>query len=365
VRRNLFHEVGKLILSVSGVGAALALILLLLGFRQGLYATLTAFADNIGADLIVAQDGVKGILSSDSAVPMAIHDESARQSGAEEAGHILLADIIFSQNEAKTPVLLVGYDPETTFGAPWELGDGRFLQADDEIMLDTWLAKRSNLQVGDRIEVLGESFSVVGLTRGTSSWMSPYIFITLPAAEQALALQGLVSFHLLRLPDSANTSRVIRSIENQIPGVQALTPGDIADADRRVMATVMDTPLNVMLAIGSVIGGAVMGLTSYTSIIDHKREYGVLKAIGAGGWWLNWLVVRETFFRAVSGFVLGAGFAFLAAEAIMTLWPQFNIVIQTKDLLLTAALALLMTFPAALLPMQRLKRIDPVEVFQA
>lgn len=365
VRRVLFHDLGKLLLSVAGVGAALSLILILLGFRRGLYATLTAFADNLGADLIVAQQGVKGILSSDSAIPLAIHDEAVLASGAEEAGHILIADIIFTQGATKTPVILVGYEPDSTFGAPWKIGSGRSLQADDEIMLDDWLASRSDLQPGDRVEVLGSQFRIVGLTRETSSWMSPYVFVTLPAAEQTLALHGIVSFHLLRLPEGASAALSIREIEAQIPGVEALTPHQLAEADRRVMATVMDTPINVMLVIGSVIGAAVMGLTSYTSVVDRGREYGVLKAIGAGGTWLSWHVIRETLFRTLMGYAFGIGLAYVSAAAIMELWPQFNLVIGRQSLVLAALLSLVMTVPAAMLPIRRLGQIDPVLAFEA
>ena len=95
-RRNLLHEKGKFFLSVFVVAAALALILLLMGFREGLYVTLTAYVDSLGADLIVAQSGVKGFFASNSAIPTAIHDDIASASGAVEMGHIFVADVIFN-----------------------------------------------------------------------------------------------------------------------------------------------------------------------------------------------------------------------------------------------------------------------------
>lgn len=135
-RRNLFHDKGKLALSITGVAASLTLILILLGFREGLYVTLTAFVDNIGADLIVAQSGVQGMFSSQSAIPLNLHDKAAAAVNASEAGHIIIADIIISRGDTKTPVLLVGYDPSTPFGGPWNIGQGRGVQADNEILLD-------------------------------------------------------------------------------------------------------------------------------------------------------------------------------------------------------------------------------------
>jgi len=363
-RRNLMHEKGRLALSVAGIAAALALILLLLGFRSGIYATLTAFVDNLGADLIVAQSGVQGMFASDSAVPRDLHDEAVAAAGAREAGHIVVADIIFTAGETKTPVLLVGYEPDTPFGAPWNLGAGRAVTADDEILLDTWLAQRADIAVGDRIEVLGRTFQVVGLTRETTSWMSPYIFVSLEAATTALHLNNVVSYHLLRLPAMADPDQAIATIEATLSGVDALTPEEVAAADRRVLATVMDTPLNVMIVIGAVIGVAVIGLTAYTAIVDGRREYGVLKAVGASGRHLTWLVLRETAYRALFGFLLGVGLANLFAALIMAVWPQFTIVIHPGTVVRAGALALLMTAVAAWLPVRRLHGIDPALVFK-
>lgn len=363
-RRNLFHDKGKLILSVTGVAATLALVLLLLGFRTGLYATLTAFVDNVGADVIVAQSGAQGMFASDSAVPLALHDDAANAANAREAGHIIVADIIFTEGKAKTPVLLVGYDPATPFGAPWDIGEGRDVAGDDEILLDTWLAQRSGVAVGDEVEVLGRTFTVVGLTRETTSWMSPYIFVSLDAAASSLGLNNIVSYHLLRLPAGADTGQAIAAVEAEVPGVDALTPAEVAEADARVLATVMDTPLTVMLVIGVVIGATVMGLTAYTAVTDQMREYGVLKAVGADASRLARLVTAATLYRAVMGFALGVALAYGAAQAIMALWPQFTVVIRSGTILLAGALAVVMTVLAALLPLYHLHRIDPMLVFR-
>jgi putative ABC transport system permease protein len=364
-RRNIFHERGKLALSVSSVAASLALILLLLGFREGLYATLTAYVDNIGADLIVAQSGVQGMFSSNSAVSLNLHDNAVAAASATEAGHILLADVIFTRGEVKTPVLLVGYDPETTFGSPWKIGSGSFLTGDDEIMIDTWLAKRSGINLGDGVELLGQEFEVIGLTRETSSWMSPYVFVSLNAAETALGLSGIVSYHLLRLPDGMDVDAAARAVENEVPGVDAMIPDEIAEADRRVLANIMDTPINVMLIIGVVIGIAVMSLTSYTAVTDQTREYGVLKAVGANGSQLARLVTTETLARSGLGYVFGIGLSYLAAFLIMTIWPQFNILIRLEAVARVGILALVMSLIAALLPIRRLNKIDPLVVFKS
>src|SRR3989337_3674151 len=95
-RKNVFHQKGKLILSVLSIGASLAMILLLLGFREGLYSALTAYVDNLDVDLIATQSGNEGVVSANSVLPSGIHNELEELAGAEEAGHIVVAGVIFT-----------------------------------------------------------------------------------------------------------------------------------------------------------------------------------------------------------------------------------------------------------------------------
>jgi putative ABC transport system permease protein len=364
VRRNLQHEKGKLALSVAGIAAAISLILILLGFRAGLYDSLSAFVDHVGADLIVAQSGTEGMFSASSILPLDIHDEAARAADAVEAGHIVVASVIFTRAGAKTPVLLTGYDPAAGFAAPWKLGAGRPVARSGEMVMDTWLADRTGTTLGDRVDLLGRAFEVVGLSRETSSWMSPYVFVTIEDAAASLGAPAMVSYHLLRLPVGASRVRAAAAIEAAVPGVDVLVPDDVAAADRRVVASVLDRPLVVMLVIGAVIGSAVIGLTAYAAVADRLRDYGVLKAVGAGGRRLAWLVVVETMYRSVLGYVFGVGLAFATASAIMAAWPQFNIVITPETVGQAGLASLAMTLIAALLPLRWLSRVDPVLVFK-
>jgi len=363
-QRNVFHERGKLILGVLSVAAALTLITLLTGFRDGMYSAVAAYTDNMRADLIVTQSGGKGTYTS-GAIPAAIHGEIASVSGAIEVEHVLAADIIFTDGDLRIPAVLIGYNLPTGVGGPWSLHQGRAVQQDDEITLDTWLAHHAGIGVNDEVNVLGQRFTVVGLTSQTTSWIGSYIFVSRTAAEGLLQQPGIASFYLLRLPDGADTSAVARAIESQVSGVEALTPGQIALARRKTLASIIGAPINLMLLIGFITGIAVMGLTTHTAIVDRMQEYGVLKAVGANGNWLRRLVIFETLFRAGLGFMLGIGLSYLVAQLIMRVFPQFTIIIHPETIGMIGLSALVMTVFAALLPIRRVVAIVPAVVFKA
>jgi putative ABC transport system permease protein len=341
------------------------MILLLMGFREGLYSALTAYVDNLDVDLIATQSGNEGVVSANSVLPSGIHNELEELADAQEAGHIVVAGVIFTIGDDKSPIVLVGYEPDSGLGDPWNLGAGRYLEQDDEILLDTWLAERSGIEIGDTVELLGREFEVVGLTKGTASWMAPYAFVTLSAAQESLGLVDSVSYHLLRITDPANLESAKEAIEIRFPGVKAIQPSQIAETDRRAIAAVMDRPINVLLFVAVIIGVAVMALTSYTSIMDRLREYGLLKAVGARPLRLNIVVIQESLLNSSLGIITGVALAYLSAALIMANWPQFNVTILPDSVWKIAVLGLIMTLVAAILPIRRLDRIDVLDVFKA
>jgi len=364
-QRNLLSDKGKLTLHIAGIAATLMLVILLLGFRDGMYTSLTAYIDNIGADLIVSQMGSRGLFYANPGLSTVLHQELETTIDTTQIDHILVSDTIFSHENIKLPVLVIGYNWETGFGGAWKIGTGRALQSDSEILIDSWLAWRSGLDVGDTVNVLGKTFTIVGLTRETASWMSPYIFVSLSAAEEILQLSGDASFFLLQLPPNVNRDKVADIIRAEFSGVDVFTPDDMAATDRKFMAAILDRPIWVMLIISAVIAIAVMGLVTYNSIINRLAEFGTLKAIGASNHWLRWLVIRETLTRNTLGFLLSIVVSYLFAALIEYLWPQFTVTIRSEIIPLVGLGALIMTLFSALLPIQQIANVDPSIVFKA
>lgn len=359
--RNLIHERAKLILSVAGIAVSMTLIVILVGFRDGMYTSMTAYYDHLPADLLVSQSDT----TLAGTIPVALHDKLAAISGAVATEHVIAAGIIFTHGSVKIAVALVGYNPQTGIGGPWTLAQGRGVQTNDEIVLDAQLAQESRLAIGDRVDLLGQSFTVVGLSRETNSWVGYYIFVARAAAETLLKFSGMTSFYVIRLPAGADNMAIAHAIETQIAGVKATPPARIADNARKSVGAILDGTLNALLLVSIVIGIAVMGLTAYTAVIDQTREYGVIKALGANSWRLARLVVSETLYRAVFGFGLGVVLSYLITDLLTQVVPRWNVLMRPETLLNTGLVALVMTVIAALLPIHRIATVDPAVVFKS
>ena len=62
-RRNLFRDRTRFLLSVLGVAVSVGLILLLAGYRAGVYLQSSAYLDNTPGSVIVAERGIRDFLS--------------------------------------------------------------------------------------------------------------------------------------------------------------------------------------------------------------------------------------------------------------------------------------------------------------
>lgn len=361
-RKQLWHSKGKLMLHIVGIAATIALIILLFGLREGMYMSVTAYIRNVDVDLVIVQTGNRDIMTANSVLPASDHSDIERVSDAETA-HVLIGDMIFTHANHKTPVLLIGYNQESGVGGPWNIAEGRAVEHDGEMLLDIWLAERSGIEVNDEIVVLGDTFQVVGLTRETSSWMSPFVFVSQSDAEQMLQLPGIASFYLLRLDEEADVEATREAIEASFEGVEVLKPDTIAAADRKILATVLETPVRTIIGIGFGIGVLVMGLIVHIGIREQMQEYGVLKAVGASGPWLRRLVFTETLYRAGLGFLIGVGLAYAVGQLIMRFLPQFTIAIRPESVGIVAIATLMMAVLATVLPLHNVLRLDPNVVF--
>ena len=198
---NLLQDRLRLTLSVAGVALAIMMVLILNGFLSGMLRQFASYLDHSPGSIVVAQDGVRNLLGATSLLPRETETVVRKVEGVERAVPILSQFVILDLHDRKQPAYLVGYDPETG-GGPWRLSEGREPGGDDELVFDTVLAQRHGIETGDRLEVMGRRFRVVGLSEETTSWMTSFFFMRKSAVESLLRTPDLTSFLLVgRSPD--------------------------------------------------------------------------------------------------------------------------------------------------------------------
>lgn len=361
-RRNLFQDKTRLALSIGGVALAVMLILVLKGFLAGMNRQITSYLDYSPGSIVAAQEDVVNLLGATSLLPMGVDEKTERIRGVDEVTPILSQFIILELHEKKQPAYMVGYDSEQG-GGPWRLSAGREPRAKKEMVFDSVLAERHGLYLGDQVEVMGQDFTIVGLSSGTTSWMTSFFFVRKQDAENVLMIPGATSFLLVSTSDGADPDKIIKRL-NEFSDVNALTKREMAANDLKLFAKVFSAPLRLMTGIAFLVGTLIVGLVIYTATIERQREYGVLKAIGAKNRFLYQVVLTQALFASIAGSLLGVLLANGLAQWIMSVRPQFLIVFDLRDSGQALLAGLGMALIASIFPTRVVASLAPAEVFR-
>jgi putative ABC transport system permease protein len=360
---NLFQQKFRLALSIGGVALAMMLIVFLNGFQAGVFQQVTAYLDHTPADLVVAEEDITKMLGASSLLPASAEDLAQGVPGIARIIPIISRFVPLDIHNKKVVTYLVGYDPKTG-GGPWMLKAGRLPSDDDEVVLDGVMAKTHGLGLGDTLEILDEEFTVVGLSDGTTSWMASFIFLEKRGAERIFLTPGLTSFLLLDLDPGADPIAVEARLRRRLRKVEILPVAVVKQNDINLMVKVFAVPLQMMTTIAFAVGTAILGMIIYTATVERRREYGVLKAVGAKNCHLYGLVFQQSLVTALFGLILGIGLAWVAAQGVMNTFPKFLVVLQPSFILATGVVGLLMGLLAALLPAYYVGSLDPARVFR-
>jgi putative ABC transport system permease protein len=149
------------------------------------------------------------------------------------------------------------------------------------------------------------------------------------------------------------------------PGLRVFTTEEFATAVRKEIDESFLPIITVLLAIGFVVGAAVVGLTIYTATIERSREFGVMKAVGGSPGFLYRIVLSQSAMLTGAGFIVGLGAALLVAWLAAQAVPDFATDFEPLDILAVLAAAGAMAVVASFVPVNRINRIDPASVFRA
>jgi putative ABC transport system permease protein len=360
-RRNLFRDRTRFLLSVAGVAVSIGLILVLAGYRSGVYRQASAYLDNTPGSVVVAERGIRNFLGTSSVLPPEAIGAVEAAPGVASAIPVVSQFVIFERHGRKDGYSLIGYDPATG-GGPWKLVEGREPAADDELVIDRTAARQHEIAIGDQVGLLDRDATIVGLSDETTFWAGSIAFARITTLESLARSPGLRSF-LIVTPEAGTSPEALRD-QMTIPGTEVLLKSDVIANDRKLMARVYDAPIGLMVAIGFVVGVLVVGLVIYTATIERRREYGAIKAIGARNRTLYRVVAAQAFIATSAGAVAGVALGYGGGAALMAWRPPFRVDIEPAAVAVVLVASLAMAILAALIPARAVARLEPAEVFR-
>ena len=128
--------------------------------------------------------------------------------------------------------------------------------------------------------------------------------------------------------------------------------------------------LVAFVAISLVVSSIMIGVITYISVLERKKEIGILRSIGASKGDISRVFNAETVIVGFTAGVIGIGLTALAcipANAIVySLFDVRNVaILPWQAAVVLVAISVLLTFLAGLIPSSAASRKDPVEALRS
>jgi len=368
-RRNLLYDRTRFFVTIGGITFAIVLVVVQLGLFLGFTATTSGVIDHSGADLWITARGVQyfevGFPISERAVYRVLSDPGVTRAGK----YIVQFSAWRRPDGARKNIEVIGFDPNAGMGGPWNIVAGRVenLRQRNTVMLDEFYRKELGVRnIGDRVEINGVSARIAGFTRGIRSFTTtPFVFTSF---ENAVGYTGSRSgetvFVLVRAAAGARVDELKRRIAGRVPEFDVYTRDEFGVRTRNywLFTTGAGIALLVAATLGLVVGTAVVAQTMYATTVDHERDYGTLKAIGASNGYLCATILKQASLCAVAGYA--TGMAVSLAVARLSQASGALILVPWQIAAAMFCLALMMCCGASLISLHRVWRLEPACVFK-
>jgi putative ABC transport system permease protein len=207
---------------------------------------------------------------------------------------------------------------------------------------------------------------VVGFTSGIRTFTTaPAVFTTFKRAQDFSGLDAdRTDYILVKAAPGADLEQVKRDILARLDGVDVHTVREFANITRAYWLFGTGAGVTVLIAagLGLIVGVVVVAQTLYATTMDHLREFGTLKAIGASNGYIYRIIVKQAVIAALIGYGAGIAISFFAV------WKARNaaaaLLLPWEMAVALLALTVAMCVGASLVSIHKATGIDPAMVFR-
>jgi putative ABC transport system permease protein len=368
-QRNLFHDKVRLAVTLTGIVFAVVLIVVELGLFVGFTVTTSNLIDNSGADLWVTSKHVPYV---EQGVPFSERKvyQVRAVPGVAKAEKLITRWVEWKRTDGRQEsVQVVGLNVDENLGRPWNIVQGHVedLKRPDAIIMDEIYKQKLGVDHAEQtFEINGKRARVVGFTQGIRAFTtSPYVFTTFKRAQEyANVPDDQTTYILVKLAPGAHPEQVRHDILDRVKDVDVVTNREFSRMTQFYWMFTTGAGVAVLLAalLGLVVGFVVVAQTIYATTMDHLREFGTLKAMGAPNSYVYKVIIKQAAISAVIGYFLGMIVSVFVVHASQK--GGAAILMPTPMAIGMFFLTLFMCVGAALVSINKVTRLDPAMVFK-
>jgi putative ABC transport system permease protein len=368
-RRNLFHDKVRLTVTLTGVVFAVVLITVQLGLFIGFATTTSNISDHSGADLWITSRGWRNF---DQPAPFSERKfyQALGVPGVDSAEKYIVQFSRWKRTDGgEEGVGVVGFNLDSGVGGPWIITQGSLqdLQSPDTVMIDEqYLKKLGVTHIGQIVEMNNHRARVVGFTKDIRSFTTnPRVFTAFKNAQNYARLsEDQTSYVLIKAAKGADLQQVKRDLLARIEDIEVYTTPEFSRKTQIywMFGTGAGIGILIAAAMGLIVGVVIVAQTIYATTIDHIREFGTLKAMGASNGYIYQVIIKQAAIAATIGYVLGMAVSLLVVNLSRNGGAAIKMPVEMSVVMFF--LTFLMCIGASIVSINKVTRIDPAMVFK-
>jgi putative ABC transport system permease protein len=336
------------------------------GILNRAYSTVT----NIGAGMWIMDPAVN---TASSAIPLPDYllDAVRSMDGVSYAVPLFIGGALVKLDSGTyQSVTVVGLDDTSLFGRPELLqGNIQDIYADNSFVVvnDAEFSKLENPKIGTTFELNDHRGMIVGIARVAANGLNgvPTLYTTYSRAIEYLPTTRFTISYVLVQPKS---DAAVAGIKQQVAklGYVAFTKDEFNKriSDYYTYKTGIGTNILLMTVISFIVGLSISGQTFYTFILENLEKFGALKAIGAKGRELVYMILFMATFTALTGYGLGIGLVTLMISLARARLPNYAAMITFWNLGLAFGMVLLIAGISSYIGIRKVLKIEPFDIFR-
>lgn len=374
---QLRHRPMRLLVALAGIGFAVLLIMMQLGFRSALFESAVRFHERLNYDIaLFSTDSVFIVRPQPFSVRrlyQALGDESVAEVSPV---HIFPGVWKNPWNNDRRSISVFGFDPEVDILDAEGFDENRLrLRQQDVVLFDAAsrpefgpVAREFDASTGLKTELNNRQIRVVGLFKmGTSFGIDGNI---MTSEDNWLRLfpdrsRNEIELGLIRLKEGADPDATRDRLRNYLPkDILVMTKADFVQREKDYWNAA--TPIGYIFAFGAIMGFVVGAIIVYqilfADVSEHLNEYATLRALGYPNRFISGIVIQQAFILGVLGYLPGVLLVhWLSMKAAGA--THLPLYITQERALTVFLLTLSMCAISALLAVRKVRRLDPAEVF--
>ncbi len=374
---QLRHRPLRLLVALAGIGFAVLLIMMQLGFRSALFESAVRFHERLDYDIALFSTSSVFIVRPQAFSARRLYQTIGDESVASISPvHIFPGVWKNPWNNDRRSINIIGFNPEHDLLDAKGFDETRhLLRGQDVVIFDAASRPEFGPVVEELdpdtkliVEINDRNVQVAGLFHmGTSFGIDGSI---MTSVDNWLRLfpnrsRNDIELGLIKLKPGADAEATRDRLRNYLPkDVLVMTKADFVQREKNYWNAA--TPIGYIFAFGAIMGFVVGAIIVYqilfADVSEHLNEYATLRALGYPNRFISGIVIQQAIILGVLGYFPGiAAVYWLSAKAASA--THLPLYITQDRALFVFTLTLSMCAISALLAVRKVRRLDPADVF--